>query len=140
MHIISSMEKKPRDLWAKKRLDTSDDKKRVIASQEDENTDEADNYVCKENAEVEKTQLIAKTNSPSVDEINKEIDKNDEVFKPAVLHDTFKNQSVKKKQGTHREKRPWNEKMVVSLLMTYMGLQAFLPYSHFLTKVSTLIK
>lgn len=34
----------------------------------------------------------------------------------------------------------WKHKFVVALLICHCGLQAFLPYSHFITKVSKLIK
>lgn len=34
-------------------------------------------------------------------------------------------------------KTTWKHKVTVSLLITHCGLQLFLPYSHFITKVST---
>lgn len=131
------MEKNPFDLRTKERLNTSDDKKGIIVSQQEENKHEVGNYVCTENREIEKMQLIAKATSrrDSRNELEKK-NNNCEVLKlAAALHDKVQKQSSMKKQGNHKEKQRWKEKLVVSFLMLYMGLQAFLPYSHFITKV-----
>lgn len=136
--LVNLMEKKFSGLQIKKRLNTSNDNTGIIISQQDEHKDELGKYICTVKDELEKMQLIAKTKSrtDSLDDMNKEIDKIDEGFKPAVLqHHKVKKSFSKKKQGIHKEKQRWNQKLVVILLMAYIGLQAFLPYSHFITKV-----
>lgn len=50
----------------------------------------------------------------------------------------FDKSKIKKKNLSNEKEIEitWKHKMVVVLLMTYVGTQLFLPYSHFITKVS----
>lgn len=52
------------------------------------------------------------------------------IYSPKVNKD-------RKKEHRLPVKVTWKHRLVVVLLLTHCGLQAFLPYSHFITKVSS---